>query len=180
MAKEDIANGKRCQIELKKIINDLNKFYRDVNEKRILNAQFLEIKDNVFDINKVQKAKKVENGNVIERVIVDGVIYDQSSDMVDAVEAKMRGELEEFNKDRESWVPDDEDTYFLNMLPRLNIDEDDLSRLEGDISPVEVELILEKDVDLDSSPGFDGFTYRFIKLFWGDVHFQEIYLQSLN
>ena len=54
MAKEDIANGKRCQIELKKIINDLNKFYRDVNEKRILNAQFLEIKDNVFDINKVQ------------------------------------------------------------------------------------------------------------------------------
>ena len=102
---------------------------------------------------------------------MDGVIYDQSSDMVDAVEAKMRGELEEFNKDRGSWMPDEEDAYFLNMLPRLNIDEDDLSRLEGDISPVEVELILEKDVDLDSSSGFDGFLYRFIKLFWGDVHF---------
>ena len=180
LAKEDIANGKKCQIELKKIINDLNKFYRDVNEKRIRNAQFLEIKDNVYDINKVQKAKKFENGNVIERIIVDGVIYDQSSDMVDAVEAKMRGELKEFSKDRESWVPDDEDTYFLNMLPRLNIDEDELSRLEGNISPVEVELILEKDVDLDSSPGVDGFTYRFIKLFWGDVHFQEIYLEFLN
>ena len=100
--------------------------------------------------------------------------------MVDAVEAKMRGELEEFNKDRGSWMPDEEDAYFLNMLPRLNIDEDDLSRLEGDISPVEVELILEKEVDLDSSPGVDGFTYRFIKLFWGDVHFQEIYLEFLN
>ena len=180
MAKEDIANGKNCQIELKKIINDLNKFYSNENEKRIRNAQYLEIKDNVYDINKVQKAKKFENGNIIEKIRVDGVIYDQSSDMVDAVEAKMRGELKEFQKDLGSNQPDEEDMYFLNMLPRLNIDEEDLSLLEGKISSVEVELILEKDVDLDSSPGVDGFTYRFIKLFWEDVHFQEIYLEFLN
>ena len=95
--------------------------------------------------------------------------------MVDAVKAKMRGELEEFNKDRGSWIPDEEDAYFLNMLPRLNIDEDDLSRLEGAISPVEVELILEKDVDLDSSSGFDGFTYRLID----DITLSFIYSRAL-
>mgnify|MGYP001390472365 CR=1 FL=1 len=63
---------------------------------------FLEIKDNVYDINKAQKSKKFSNGNFIERIVVDGVSYDHSSDMVDAVEAKMRGELKEFDKDKGS------------------------------------------------------------------------------
>ena len=36
------------------------------------------------------------------------------------------------------------------------------------------------EVDLDSSPGLDGITYRLIRLFWGDDIFKKYYLAFLN
>ena len=44
----------------------------------------------------------------------------------------------------------------------------------------EIEYILKNEVDLDSSPGEDGITYRYIKRFWGFKEFQELYLSFLN
>ena len=39
---------------------------------------------------------------------------------------------------------------------------------------------LDNEVDLDSSPGEDGLTYRFIKLFWNWKCFEYLYLEFLN
>ena len=180
MAKEDISNGKNCNNNLKMIIQDLNEFYRETNEVRIRDAQFLDIKDNVYDINKSQKAKQFENGNHIDRIRVDGVVYDHKFEMVNAVEGKMRGELKSFHKDLGSPMADSEDAEFLNLLPKLKLSDEEIGMIEGEVTSAEVENILENEVNLDSSPGIDGLTYRFIKHFWGNQTFREVYMAFIN
>ena len=44
----------------------------------------------------------------------------------------------------------------------------------------EIGFILENEVDLDSSPGEDGITYRFIKVFWEWPAYRKLYLEYLN
>ena len=55
-----------------------------------------------------------------------------------------------------------------------------MEELEGPTKQEEIYFILENEVDLDSSPGEDGITYRFIKCFWKWSAYREIYLQFLN
>ena len=179
MAKEDLANGIDCGSELKRIINDLNAFYREENAKKVRDAKYLEIKDHVFDIVKAQKEKKYVNGSNIDKIRVDGVVYDSDSAMVDAVENKMRKELAKFPKDDWSRGPDEKDLAFLDLLPKLEMEADELQEIERNITMHEVELVLGE-VDLDSSPGLDGITYRFIKHFFNNSNFQELYLGFLN
>ena len=51
-----------------------------------------------------------------------------------------------------------------------------MEMLEGPTQPDEISYILENEVDLDSSPGEDGITYRFIKRFWEWSEYRELYL----
>ena len=47
-------------------------------------------------------------------------------------------------------------------------------------SEEEIAFILNNEVDLDSSPGEDGITYRFIKCFWELPEYRFLYLKFLN
>ena len=179
MAIEDLCNGYNCQEEIKSIIIELNNFYNTNIKDKIRNAKYLEIKDNVYDLVKKQKEAKFKNGSNIEKVKIDGVVYEGNVEMVDSIEKKMKTELKSFKLNKLS-LPDGEERKFLDLLPKLDLIQSEIEELENDINEDEVAKILELDVDLDSSPGYDGLTYRFIKLFWGNKIFRRIYVDFLN
>ena len=180
MAMEDLSRGMNCQEEIKTIINDLNQFYNRDVQKKIDEAQFIEIKDNTYDIIKKQKEKKFQNGGFIDKIRVDGVVYEGNVEIVDAVESKMKKELTSFESGDDS-LSGMVEKKFLDLLPKLKLEPAEVAQLEGDINEAEVADILDsKKIDLDSSPGYDGLTYRFIKLFWKHHIFRKIFLSFLN
>ena len=57
--------------------------------EKITDARYIEIKDNNFDLNKRQKEEKFKMGSHIDKIKVDGVVYDEISEIVEVVENKM-------------------------------------------------------------------------------------------
>ena len=181
MALLDIRNGTDCKEELNQIIGELNNFYRSKVRAIIDTAKYLEVKDDTFDIVKKQKEMKYIGGSKIDRIKIDNQVYNTDLEIINQVEKKMREELEHNSKKGidDGW--NDEDLQFLKYLPKLNLSNEKLEAIDSDICEQEVADILSNEVDLDSSPGLDGITYRFIKLFWtNDVNFRKFYLNYLN
>ena len=175
MAVNDMVNGlDNCQ-ELKMIINELNKHYRGKIEEKILDRKHLEIKNHVFDLNKRQKDIKFSNGKV-NKIRINDVTYDSKVGIVDAIEKSMRGELKTFEK----LTSDNEENVFLDYLSKVDLNDDEIESIEGKVTEKEVFYILENEVDLDSSPGIDGLTYRFYKHFWKNKTFRTIYMNFIN
>ena len=52
--------------------------------------------------------------------------------------------------------------------------------LLGPTEKEEIENILKTEVDQDSSPGEDGITYRFIKVFWYWEEYRDLYVDFFN
>ena len=72
------------------------------------------------------------------------------------------------------------ENYFLSKLQKISLTEDEKKELISPTNEQEISFILENQVDLDSSPGEDGITYRFIKRFWQWPVYREVYLKFLN
>ena len=180
MAMEDLSKGIDCQEEIKLIISDLNKFYNKNVQKKIDDSRYLEIKDNVYDIIKKQKETKYRKSGLIDQIKIDGVVYRGNMEIIDAIERKMRNELTGFNSGKTS-LPDDKEKQFLDFLPKLDLEPFEVENLEKDISEDEIAEVLDSnEIDLDSSPGYDGITYRFIRFFWKNKVFRKLYLNFLN
>ena len=77
-------------------------------------------------------------------------------------------------------LPSDREEFFLSKLNKISLSEEEMKILEGPTQPDEISFILENEVDLDSSPGEDGITYRLIKSFWKWSEYRELYLRFLN
>ena len=181
MALMDIRNGMDCKEELNQIIGELNNFYRNKVKAIINTAKYLEVKDDTFDIVKKQKEMKYVGGSKIEKIKIDNQVYNSDLEIIEQVEKKMREELEDDSKKgiEDGW--NDEELDFLKYLPNLNLSNENLEAIVSDICEQEVADILSNEVDLDSSPGLDGITYRFIKFFWkSDMIFRKFYLNYLN
>ena len=177
---EDLSNGIDCQEEIKLIISDLNKFYNKNVQKKIDDSRYLEIKDNVYDIIKKQKETKYRKSGLIDQIKIDGVVYRGNMEIIDAIERKMRNELTGFNSGKTS-LPDDKEKQFLDFLPKLDLEPFEVENLEKDILEDEIAEVLDSnEIDLDSSPGYDGITYRFIRFFWKNKVFRKLYLNFLN
>ena len=180
MAMDDLSKGIDCQEEIKLIISDLNVFYNKNVQRKIDDSRYLEIKDNVYDIIKKQKEIKYQNSGLIDQIKIDEVVYRGNLEVIDAIECKMRKELTGFNSGETS-LPDDKEQGFLDFLPKLELEPFEVENLEKEISEDEIAEVLDSnELDLDSSPGYDGITYRFLRLFWKNQIFRKIFLNFLN
>ena len=149
-------------------------------KKKIDDSRYLEIKDNVYDIIKKQKETKYRKSGLIDQIKIDGVVDRGNMEIIDAIERKMRNELTGFNSGKTS-LPDDKEKQFLDFLPKLDLEPFEVENLEKDISEDEIAEVLDSnEIDLDSSPGYDGITYRFIRFFWKNKVFRKLYLNFLN
>ena len=93
------------------------------------------------------------------------VTYEGTENVVNAIEGKIKKELKCFDKKDFDAAPSDLEEFFLSKLNKVSLSEEEMKILEGPTQPDEISFILENEVDLDSSPGEDGITYRLIKSF---------------
>ena len=83
---------------------------------------------------------------------------------VKAIEQKIKLEVSPFNDVDFNAPPSPEEVYFLSKLKCLDLSEVDKEQLLCPTNHEEISYILENEVDLDSSPGEDGLTYRNLKV----------------
>ena len=91
----------------------------------------------------------------------------------------MKSELEYKGTEREE-EPTELEQYFLDKLDTIRLSETEIHELIRPTDEKEIIYILRNEVDLDSSPGEDGITSRFLLRFMGIESFREIYLRYLN
>ena len=162
----DIHNGLNCFQELDDIKNKMDLFYQERCKRKIECIWGIEIDDPTYDIHKLQNQRKFENQSRIKDLKIGDIFYRGSSDVVKAVQGKMLLEVSPFNDLNFDAPPSPEEAFFLAKLKSLVLSDDEKEELLSPTNQEEISYILEKEVDLDSSPGEDGITYRFIKLFW--------------
>ena len=177
---KDIQKGEDCFLELEKVKTDMNQIYRDRCKQYIDKIRGLEIDDHTYDIHKLQNKKKFENQSRIRELKINERVYEGSANVVGAIENKMREELNLYgNMDFGAPVTEQEEA-FLSKLIGITLTESEKEKLLAPTNSEEISFILNNEVDLDSSPGEDGITYRFIKVFWNWKCFEYLFLDFLN
>ena len=176
---EDIKNGIDCKEELCYIVQELNEFYKMKVDKVVERDKCLEIKENNEEIIKQQKESKYF-GNGIDKIRINDNVYEDKFKIVEEIEKEMRKELENDSGMGFSYPTNQEEEYFLNMLPKLELSEEEREKLTDQINDEEISSILSHEVDLDSSPGLDGITYRCLNVLWQYPKFKKIYRNYLN
>ena len=139
-----------------------------------------QIDDFVYDINKLQREKKYENQKKMNEIIINDTLYQGIEQVLEAIQCKMQEELKPFNDVDRDAPPSQEEEQFLNFISEVEWTEEEIRKLTGSVTEEEITNILSFQVDLDSSPGVDGITYRFIKIFWSFDAYKKLYLLFLN
>ena len=127
-----------------------------------------------------QENKSKYLGGAIDKIRINNNVYEDKFQIINEIEKEMRKELESDPGKGFSDPLDQEEKYFLNMLPKLELSDEENEKLTGKVNEEEINFILGHDVDLDSSPGLDGITYRCLKVLWEFSKFREIYINYLN
>ena len=125
-------------------------------------------------------SKSFENQSRFKEIKIGDSLYEGTPDVVQAIADKMKMELKAFGNVDFNAPPTLEEEHFLSKLSPLVLNEEERNELLGPTNEDEIGFILGNEVDLDSSPGEDGITYRFIKVFWEWPAYKKLYLNYLN
>ena len=93
-----------------------------------------------------------QNCHFIDKLIVDGISYEGSENILNAVHEKMSEELKYYGNLGLDDDVTDEEQYFLNFLPKIELTQKQKDYLKRDIDVQEVSIILESQCDPDSAP----------------------------
>ena len=172
--------GKDCKQELEDIKKELDEIYRKRSVKAINRMRGILVEDHVYDIHKLQKERKYENQKKIKEIKIGGIIHVGTEEVVKGIQKKMDEELKAFSGLEKEDEITEEERSFLELIPETYWTEEEKEYLIGPTKEEEIEEILNFEVDLDSSPGEDGITFRFIKMFWRFQSYRYMYLKFLN
>ena len=176
----DIQHGIDCFAEFENIKHDMDQFYKEKSKKKVDKMRAVEIDDPVYDIHKLQNQRKYENQKRIQELKIGDDIFIGTSNVVKAIEDKMRCELALYKDQVFDAVPSQLEEYFLSKLPKIVLTNEEKESLLCPTKEEEVYFILKHEVDKDSSPGEDGITYRFIAVFWEWPDYRYLFLSYLN
>ena len=181
LAIEEIENGEDSWDEFTRLRAELNEVWK-VKAKRMMDrSKVIEIEDHVYDIHKLQKQKKFENKSKIDKIKIKGVLYEGPEQVLEGIYKKMSEELK-----CEQGIPfNDEATEdelaLLNKLPRLRITKEEEEDITGEITEQECEEVFKELVNLDSSPGIDGITYRAMWSLWNmSTSYKNIFMKHIK
>ena len=177
---EQFKCGLVSECHLWEVLKEINVYYQKEIDLKIKENKLKVLKEQYYDIQKDQRNLKNQNCHYIEKLIVDDISYEGSENIIDAVHEKMSEELKYYGDKGFDEDVTDEEEYFLNLLPKIVLTKDEKDNLNKDIDLQEVSIILENQCDPDSSPGEDGLTFRYLKIFWKWKSFQHLFLQFLN
>ena len=176
----DMQRGEDCSTEFEDLRRQMNNFYEERSKSKIDKMRKQEIDDHVYDIHKLQNQRKYESQKKINEIKIGGEIFTGNKDVIDAIEGKMKQELKAHSERGLNEPVNDIEKQFLAKLRELELSNDEKEALIGPITEEEISYILEQEIDKDSSPGIDGITYRFIRVFWEFPEYRQLYIKYLN
>ena len=176
----DIVNGINCYEELEKVKAEMDNHYKRVSNEKINKMRCLEIDDSVYDIHKLQNQRKYEGQKKISEIVIGDRLESGTANVIKCIEDKMRSELESFDTLDINDLATNHELEFLEKIKKVDWTEEEINELVSPIKENEISQILKNEVDLDSSPGEDGITYRFIALFWNWPAYRYLYIHFLN
>ena len=170
---DDFENFKRIRMEIRKIWNKKTERILEKNKS-------VEIEDHVYDIHKLEKQKKYENGTHIRKLNIEGSKFEGTIQILEGLEQKIKREVEDFDLNMDDEVTEKE-LDFLREMDVLRMTEAEKENVIGSVSEKECEEIFKHQVNLDSSPGPDGCTYRLFYLLFRKVSvFKGIFVKMVN
>ena len=158
-----IASGNDRWKEFNDTKNALLKISDKESEDAVDLLKFEHIKDHLYDVQKLKAQKRYENKGKINNLFIEGIKYSGTENVVEGIKGKLKKDLSKFGNKEWNDPPSIEESFFLNKVIRYNFSEEDKNELMEPIAEEEVRQILLHEVDLDSSPGEDGITYRILR-----------------
>ena len=177
---EKIKDGVDAFEELESIKSKLNVIYKARAEQAVDKLKGTLIDDHVYDIHKLQNQRRFENEGRIKQIKVGENIYTGTVDVVEAIAGVMRDELKVGCDEPFENPETPEEAVFLEKLRKVGLSREEKMELIAPVSEEEIGIILNNEVDKDSSPGEDGITYRFMKCFWDMPSYRFLYVNYLN
>ena len=177
---KDISQGIDCFQELENIKREMDLFYKERSKLKVDKMKSLEIDDYVYDIHKLQNQRKYENQKKINEIQIGNELFSGTTNVVEAIENKMRKELEAHDEGDFNAPPSQSEDDFLSKLTKVHLSEEEKRVLTSQTNEDEISYILAQEVEKDSSPGEDGITYRFMAVFWESPDYRFLYLKFLN
>ena len=160
----DMQRGVDCLVEFENVVQQMNELYEARSKKMIDKMRGQEIDDQVYDIHKLQNQRKYEGQKKITELKIEDTIHTGTKDVVNAIENRMRLELESYNDTELNSPLSVEEEEFISKLEGVELTEVEREALIRPVEEEEIGFILSMEVDKDSSPGEDGITYRFIEI----------------
>ena len=172
--------NQRDASKIKDVKEEMSKIYMETSSRKVDKMRKLEIEDHVYDIHKLQREKKYENQSRIKEVKINGNIYEGTLEVIKAIEEEMKTEMTSRDIIHRDEPPTEEEILFLDAIPDYQWTSQEIEELNKPTTLEEIRNILDTEVDLDSSPGEDGITYRCLRRFITNNYFAQIYLGYLN
>ena len=175
-----INEGIDSKEDLVKIKKELDVIYKNRSRQAVSRIRNLLVEDHMYDMNKVQRERKYENGKKVNEIKIGNETYKGTANVVRAIQEKMKMELIDYSGLDRDDPPTEEEEAFLNLIPEVNWSDEEAEELIAPTTEEEIARILRFEVDVDSSPGEDGITYRFMKKFWKFSSYRKLYIKFLN
>ena len=156
-----IALGQDRWNDYNKIKKDLLKFDKKGSEEAVDLLKFAHIDDHLYDQQKLKNQKQYLSKGKIGKLFIDGIKYTGTKEVLTGLSKKLTSDLSDFSGIPWNEPVTEEEAFFLRGIKKVILSEDDKKDLLGPVVRDEVSGILNE-VDLDSSPGEDGITYRII------------------
>ena len=174
-----LERGEDAWEDFNRLRKELSEIWQVKIQRKISVLKSKEMDDNMYDIHKLQKQKKYENKGKIEELSIDGKNYNGTKEILQGLHEKLTEDLGQGSVRIEE-PPTEEEIRFLDLLPKLELTDEEIKQLEGPVSEEECEEIF-KELDLDSSPGNDGITYRMMAhLYRRNLFYKIIFLNTIE
>ena len=131
----------------------------------------------MYDIHTLQNQRKFENQSKIRNIRINGNVYEGTIDVVKAIQEEMEKEVKGFITNVDDASRSEEE--FLNTVQKTDFTAEEIWNLNKPTTE-EVYGILKDETNLDSAPGEDGITSRFLLTFWKMYSFRWMYMKYLN
>ena len=170
---DDFENFKRIRKEIRKIWNKKTERILEKNKS-------VEIEDHVYDIHKLEKQKKYESASNIRKLNIEGSKFEGTLSILNGLEQKIKKEDEDWDLNMDDEIMEEE-LSFLREMDVLRMTDAEKEKVIGSVSEEECEEIFKHQVNLDSSPGPDGCTYRLYYLLFRKVSiFKGIFVKMID
>ena len=158
-----IATGQNRWEEYENVKRELSKLNSKASEEAIDHFKFVHIEDHLYDLQKLKNQKQYENKGKINKIIIDGKSFAGTESVVEGIKDKLKVDISDNTGIDWNEPATGEESLFLGKVWKADLSDEEIGQLLAPVSKEDIKRILCEDVDLDSSPGEDGITYRILK-----------------